>query len=82
MTLRVAGCDLGKASAGFVIVKVNQDGALEVENAAYTSHEGNPFGVFKKWYQDNHDEPCQRGCPGLQRTGPPSGRRRFRGECR
>jgi activator of 2-hydroxyglutaryl-CoA dehydratase/predicted nucleotide-binding protein (sugar kinase/HSP70/actin superfamily) len=37
-----------------------------VENTEYISHEGNPFGVFKKWYQDNNVAECAAlGATGL-----------------
>jgi activator of 2-hydroxyglutaryl-CoA dehydratase len=55
---KIAGCDLGKASISFVIADVNEDGSLEIEKAAYIPHEGDPFGVFKKWYREHHVAEC------------------------
>ncbi len=66
MTMRVAGCDLGKASAGFVVAKVEGDGTFEVESTAHITHEGNPFEVFKKWYRENNIAECAAlGATGL-----------------
>ncbi|MBF0232093.1 MAG: hypothetical protein HQK65_03535 [Desulfamplus sp.] len=53
MTIQIAGCDLGKASASFVIARVRDDGSLHVESATHIPHDGNPFEVFKKWYSEN-----------------------------
>jgi len=58
MTIKIAGCDLGNASASFVIAKVESDGTFDVENTAYISHDGNPFEVFKKWYRENNVVEC------------------------
>jgi activator of 2-hydroxyglutaryl-CoA dehydratase/predicted nucleotide-binding protein (sugar kinase/HSP70/actin superfamily) len=58
MTLKIAGCDLGKASAGFVIGTVDDDGTVTVEDAQYILHEGDPLGQFKTWYRDNHVDTC------------------------
>ena len=58
MTIKIAGCDLGKASASFVIAKVAGDGAFDVESTAHISHDGNPFEVFKKWYRENNVVEC------------------------
>ena len=66
MTKKIAGCDLGKASASFVIANVKEDGSFEVENTAHISHDGNPFEVFKKWYQENNVGQCAAlGATGL-----------------
>ena len=48
---RVAGCDLGKASARFVVGTVDPDGVLEVEQAENLAHGGHPFAAFDDWYQ-------------------------------
>ncbi|HJM93806.1 MAG: hypothetical protein CMM23_16235 [Rhodospirillaceae bacterium] len=56
--MRVAGCDLGKASVGFVTATVAEDGKVEVEGAGYKLHEGDPLGLFKKWYRDNDIASC------------------------
>ncbi|MBC2714472.1 MAG: hypothetical protein HF978_04100 [Desulfobacteraceae bacterium] len=66
MTIKIAGCDLGKASASFVIAKVKGDGSFDVESTAHISHEGNPFEVFKKWYRENNVGQCTAlGATGL-----------------
>jgi len=56
--VRVAGCDLGKASVGFVTAAVTEDGKVEIEGAGYKLHEGDPLGLFKKWYHDNDIASC------------------------
>lgn len=65
MTLKIAGCDLGKASAGFVVVRVDDHGAILVESATRLAHEGDPFGLFKEWYRKNGIA----GCAALAATG-------------
>ena len=54
----IIGCDLGKASASFVIAAVTPDGTLQVEKAAHIPHEGDPFGVFCQWYRENKAADC------------------------
>ncbi|MGK5090926.1 BadF/BadG/BcrA/BcrD ATPase family protein [Deltaproteobacteria bacterium TL4] len=58
MTKRIAGCDLGKASASFVIANVNEDGSLEFEDIEYRLHEGKPFDVFQQWYLEKGIAHC------------------------
>lgn len=52
---KIAGCDLGKASAGFFIADVRTDGTLEGGKAARVPHDGNLFEAFKKWYVEKQD---------------------------
>ena len=63
--MRIAGCDLGKASVGFVTATVDEDGKVEIEGAGYKLHEGDPLGLFKQWYRD-HDI---ASCAALAATG-------------
>ena len=64
--IKIAGCDLGKASAGFFIATVRPDGSLEGGKATRVSHDGNPFGVFKTWYMENRIADCAAlGATGL-----------------
>ena len=66
MTMKIAGCDLGKASASFVVASINDDGHIDVESTSHISHDGNPFDVFKKWYQENNIAECSAlGATGL-----------------
>ncbi|MDO9263428.1 MAG: BadF/BadG/BcrA/BcrD ATPase family protein, partial [Desulfosalsimonadaceae bacterium] len=66
MTVKIAGCDLGKASACFVTAHLLDDGAMEVETATRVSHDGDPFGAFKKWYTENKISECAAlGATGL-----------------
>jgi activator of 2-hydroxyglutaryl-CoA dehydratase/predicted nucleotide-binding protein (sugar kinase/HSP70/actin superfamily) len=64
--IKIAGCDLGKASASLIIGKVSDNGTFDVESSAYISHDGNPFEVFKKWYRENNVAECAAlGATGL-----------------
>ncbi|MDP6875824.1 MAG: hypothetical protein QF521_20050, partial [Alphaproteobacteria bacterium] len=56
--MRIAGCDLGKASVGFVTATVGEDGNVEVEGVGYKLHEGDPLGLFQQWYRDNDIAAC------------------------
>ncbi|MDP6812574.1 MAG: BadF/BadG/BcrA/BcrD ATPase family protein [Alphaproteobacteria bacterium] len=56
--MRIAGCDLGKASVGFVVAEVGEDGKVEVAGAGYKLHEGDPLGLFQQWYRDNDIASC------------------------
>ncbi|MDP6833348.1 MAG: hypothetical protein QF512_20515, partial [Alphaproteobacteria bacterium] len=56
--MRIAGCDLGKASVGFVTATVGEDGKVEVEGVGYKLHEGDPLGLFQQWYRDNDIASC------------------------
>lgn len=56
--VRIAGCDLGKASACFVLATVEADGSLSFEKPRYELHEGKPFEVFRRWYEEEKIERC------------------------
>lgn len=58
MKYRIAGCDLGKASAGFAIAVVDEKGEFRIEESEYIVHDGHPFKVFKKWYQEKNIATC------------------------
>ncbi len=63
---KIAGCDLGKASAGFVIAHLKEGGAIEVAQTLHMAHQGDPLGVFQKWYRDNNIGECAAlGATGL-----------------
>ncbi|MBI2567392.1 MAG: hypothetical protein HYV63_10205 [Candidatus Schekmanbacteria bacterium] len=62
MTLRVAGCDLGKASAGFVTAEIDARGAVCVQDVEYVLHDGKPFEVFRAWWE-------RKGIAGLAAVG-------------
>ncbi len=47
---RVAGCDVGKASAKFVVARCTEGGDFVVESLECTPHEGRPLEVFCEWY--------------------------------
>jgi activator of 2-hydroxyglutaryl-CoA dehydratase/predicted nucleotide-binding protein (sugar kinase/HSP70/actin superfamily) len=65
MTVRIAACDLGKASASFALARVEDGGEIIVEDTQYTLHEGDPLELFAKWYRDND----VAGCAALGATG-------------
>ncbi len=56
--MRIAACDLGKASVRFVTAVVDEQGALEVESTLHEAHDGDPYGLFRKWYLDNNIASC------------------------
>ncbi len=58
MTTRIAGCDLGKASARFVLARVDEDGELAIEDVQHVFHEGDPFGRFEAWYREQQADRC------------------------
>ncbi|MCP3985620.1 MAG: hypothetical protein GY723_14615 [bacterium] len=58
MKTRIAGCDLGKASASFVIANVLDDGQIVVEDSEYVLHDGNPLAAFSTWYEENSVASC------------------------
>lgn len=59
MSFNIAGCDLGKYSASFVIMNVKDSGEVSIEKAESNPHNGNPFEAFKKWYDENHISNCR-----------------------
>ncbi len=58
MKTRIAGCDLGKASASFVVAKVDDSGALDLEHQRQVYHDGKPFEIFREWYQEHDVHRC------------------------
>ena len=58
MATRLAGCDLGKASASFVLARILDDGKLVVEDSQYLLHDGKVLEVFSKWYEENDVASC------------------------
>ena len=50
-TTRIAGCDLGKSSAKFVIGNRGPDGAFTVERMETVVHDGRPGAAFRDWYR-------------------------------
>ncbi len=55
---RVAGCDLGKATAKFVVGTVRDDGDLKIDQTWVIPHEGQPFAVFGNWYREQKIAQC------------------------
>ena len=66
MSDRIAGCDLGKASARFVIATKDRGGQFVLEETEHIAHEGKPFEAFKKWYKEKNIASCRAlGATGL-----------------
>ena len=55
---RVAGCDLGKASASFATGTVESDGSVKFDEPLHVLHEGKPFEAFERWYRENSIGEC------------------------
>ncbi len=49
-TYRVAGCDLGKSAAKFVIGRMSRDGTLSIEKTELAEHGGHAMEAFREWY--------------------------------
>jgi activator of 2-hydroxyglutaryl-CoA dehydratase/predicted nucleotide-binding protein (sugar kinase/HSP70/actin superfamily) len=66
---RVAGCDFGKSAVKLVVGSLT-GGALTVESAQAIVHDGQPFEVFRAWYQREHISTCvSLGATGAHATG-------------
>ncbi|MBI5504114.1 MAG: hypothetical protein HY899_04910 [Deltaproteobacteria bacterium] len=55
---RIAGCDLGKASASFVVTTIDQHGRASVESSDYQLHDGKPLELFRRWYREYDIASC------------------------
>jgi len=49
---RIAGCDLGKATAKLVIGHREGTGRFVVDDRAMVAHEGRPLEIFSSWYRE------------------------------
>ena len=58
MTIRVAGCDLGKAFIKFATATIQADGSFHLDDVARCAHEGRPFDLFRRWYRDQDIASC------------------------
>ncbi len=65
MNMRIAGCDLGKATACFVVGHLDGDGGFVVDDEQVVFHDGDPMGRFEQWYRDAD----VAGCVALGATG-------------
>jgi activator of 2-hydroxyglutaryl-CoA dehydratase/predicted nucleotide-binding protein (sugar kinase/HSP70/actin superfamily) len=66
MSHRLAGVDLGKASAKFVLAGLTDDGKLIVEKSETVVHQGDPLGAFSAWYRKDDVASCRAlGATGL-----------------
>ena len=57
-TRLVAGCDLGKATAKFVVCRLLDDGRAEVESTEIVAHAGDPIKAFSEWYERSSIASC------------------------
>lgn len=57
-TRRVAGCDLGKATAKFVTAILCDDGAIIEETTRCVNHNGHPADAFREWYLEHNIASC------------------------
>ena len=63
---RVAGCDLGKATAKLVVGTIQPDGTLRIDAAETVVHEGRPMEAFASWYERLGIASCEAlGATGL-----------------
>jgi|TARA_Y100000310_G_scaffold344804_1_gene459632 activator of 2-hydroxyglutaryl-CoA dehydratase/predicted nucleotide-binding protein (sugar kinase/HSP70/actin superfamily) len=58
MMKRIAACDLGKASASFVLATVTDDGSVNIDDSHYQLHDGHPLDLFAQWYVDSDVASC------------------------
>lgn len=64
-TIRVAGCDLGKAAAKLVLLSVG-DGGVRIERRDCISHDGKPAQALAAWYREAGVAACDAlGATGL-----------------
>jgi activator of 2-hydroxyglutaryl-CoA dehydratase/predicted nucleotide-binding protein (sugar kinase/HSP70/actin superfamily) len=64
--IRVAGCDLGKAVAKFVVGSFAADGRFVPELLDTSVHEGKPLEAFRQWYERRGVQRCAAlGATGL-----------------
>ena len=67
---RVAGCDLGKATACFATGTLRRDGSVVDVSSEVVEHEGRPAEAFAAWYRDlGGQRLVALGCTGLHGTG-------------
>jgi hypothetical protein len=50
--MRVAGCDLGRTSVALALLDVSESGELTVAGTRNELHEGRPFDVLMRWYDE------------------------------
>jgi activator of 2-hydroxyglutaryl-CoA dehydratase/predicted nucleotide-binding protein (sugar kinase/HSP70/actin superfamily) len=58
IAVMIAGCDLGKATAKFVLLKVCGNGAPVVVDSRCIIHEGRPLDAFRTWYNEEKIGSC------------------------
>lgn len=65
-TRRIAGCDLGKSQAKFVVAERHADGTLTRLSNETVAHHGNPIAAFSEWYSRQRIDRCHAlGATGL-----------------
>ncbi|PCI24938.1 MAG: hypothetical protein COB67_11295, partial [SAR324 cluster bacterium] len=56
--MRIAGCDLGKSSASFIIINIDKDWLFSIEEVENIDHGGHPLEIFQKWYKEKDISSC------------------------
>ncbi len=69
-TYRIAGCDLGKPAAKFVVGRVRPDSQISIEKTELVEHDGHPMDTSRDWYL--REDVASRSAHGA--TGAPRGR--------
>jgi activator of 2-hydroxyglutaryl-CoA dehydratase/predicted nucleotide-binding protein (sugar kinase/HSP70/actin superfamily) len=69
-TIRIGGCDLGKATASFATGLLHPDGSLGDVRTELVEHQGRPAEAFAAWYREiDGGGLAALGCTGLHGTG-------------
>ncbi len=59
MSYRISACDLGKATATFVVAVVTPEGRLSLESCETVNHNGKVLEAFTSWYRTSEISSCQ-----------------------
>ncbi|MBI2059549.1 MAG: hypothetical protein HYT87_07230 [Nitrospirae bacterium] len=54
----VAGCDLGKSTAKFVVGRIGPGPTLSIDSSHVVDHNGKPLEAFQRWYLDHDINRC------------------------
>ncbi|HCY88615.1 MAG TPA: hypothetical protein DHV36_25995 [Desulfobacteraceae bacterium] len=60
--MRIAACDLGKATASFSTAMVTEDGTIRIEDIRTMEHLGKVTEVFANWYDEQDISTCAFLC--------------------
>ena len=56
--MRIAACDLGKATASFATATITDAGTLQIEDLSSMAHLGKVTEVFERWYAEKEISHC------------------------